>query len=149
MKPCHSGFNKKIKKHTKSFGINVSLLQLEKAIKLYRKKEFTQIRAFLLLILFASALLIQALHHHEPDAANYRHSAYEQTQSSTQFKAYKINCKLCEVLKQQGHDCTLTQPDVTVVKQEMASDFHFRYSRRHPVTYILSAANKGPPSFIA
>lgn len=124
-------------------------MQLEKALSLYRKKQFTSIKAFLLLILFTAAQLIQALHHHEQDASGYSNSRFEQVHSSAQFKTNKINCKLCEVLKQQAHHYTLPLPYTMVVKEEIALNFYFKYLRKHPVVYILSAANKGPPSLIA
>jgi len=122
---------------------------LDKAVNLYRKKRFTQIRAFLLLVLFTSALLIQALHYHEQDVTDSCKSKYEKVQASTQFKTNKVNCKLCEIVKHQSHHYTLPISNTTVVKREIPFNHHFRYFQKHPVAYILAAANKGPPSFIA
>lgn len=124
-------------------------MQLDKAVNLYRKKRFTQIGAFLLLVLFTSALLIQALHHHEQDIPDSCKSKSEKVQAPAQVKTNKANCKLCEIVKQQTHDYTFSLPNNFVVKAEMHVNRHFRYFQKHPVAYILAAANKGPPSFIA
>ena len=124
-------------------------MQLEKAVNLYRKKRFTQIGAFLLLVLFINALLIQALHHHEQDIPDSCKSRYEKVQASTQFKTNKVNCKLCEIVKHQSHHYTLPLPNAAVAKVEIPFNLHFRYFQKHSIAYILAAANKGPPSFIA
>ncbi|MFD2287646.1 hypothetical protein ACFSOV_16160 [Pedobacter petrophilus] len=117
--------------------------------KTYRQQVLTKIWAFLLLILFTNALLIQALHHHDQDASDLCKTKSEQVQSSSQFKVSKVNCKLCEVLKHQSHVYTLPTACETAFKLAKPADNQVGYLGKHPVAYILSAANKGPPSPIA
>lgn len=129
--------------------INVSLLQLKHSGKSYRKQILTQIWGLLLLVLFTSALFIQALHHHDQETSDHCKTKSEQVQSTTQLKASKVNCKLCEVLKHQSHTYTLPGNCETTLVVNEPSDYQFNYLGKHPVVYILSAANKGPPSVIA
>jgi hypothetical protein len=124
------------------------LLQLNHQSKRYRKQVFTKIWALLLLVLFTSALLIQALHNHDQDASDHCKIKSEQVQSSSQFKVSKVNCKLCEVLKHQSHIYTLPTISETAFKLAKPAHPQFGYLGKHPVAYILSAANKGPPSQI-
>ncbi|MFW0717854.1 hypothetical protein [Pedobacter sp. N23S346] len=124
-------------------------MQLKHSGKSYRKAVLTQIWAFLLLILFTNALLIQALHSHDQDPSDHCKSKSEQVQSITQFKVSKVNCKLCEVVKHQSHIYTLPSTCETTLVVNEPSEYQFSYLGKHPVAYILSAANKGPPSVIA
>jgi len=124
-------------------------LQLNHLNPKYRRQVWTQIWALLLLVLFTNALLIQALHNHDQEPSDHCKTKSEQVQSTTQLKVSKVNCKLCEVLKHQSHIYTLPTIEETVFKISKPADFQFGYLGKHPIAYILSAANKGPPSLIA
>ncbi|WP_316801087.1 hypothetical protein [Pedobacter frigidisoli] len=124
-------------------------MQLEAKNSKYNRQLFSQIWAFLLLILFSGALLIETLHHHEQDKLSHSQTKYDQIHQSLHVDATKVNCKLCEIIKHQFHFYTLLHPVVAVlaVPSPMAANFHYQFG--HSTAYRRSAANKGPPSKVA
>jgi hypothetical protein len=127
--------------------IGVPLPQLKSYNNLLRKQIISRVWAFLLLGLFVNALIIQGLHHHhsQDQFSSYK-SKIEKTHEGTQVHSAKINCKLCEVLKQQSHFYDLPAPVKPTLLLEESKDLTFGYLPQHSVAYIHSAANKGPPS---
>lgn len=125
--------------------LNVSLLQLEQVSAKYRKQIFSKVWAILLLAIFVNALLIEALHHHEPEISYEKHSVQN---ALKQLSAAKVKCKLCEVLKHQSHFYDL-QPAINVLSTSTKPKVKTAvYLLKHPVAYISSCANKGPPSLM-
>ena len=126
--------------------LNVSLLQLEYQRNRYRQHLLTQIWALLLLLIFASAMAIEGFHNHGHDQSDSCNVQVEKTKSATQLKIAKTNCKLCEIIKHRSHFYYLPPPLAVILPLEKPLERTFSYLEKHPVSYILSAANKGPPS---
>jgi hypothetical protein len=116
----------------------------------HQKQIVNRAWALLLLVLFVNALIIQGFHHHhteEPVSRQQNQSA--KNHEGTQVHSAKISCKLCEVIKHQSHFYDLPAPIRPVVAIEESIELPCRYMPQHPVAYIHSAANKGPPSLMA
>jgi hypothetical protein len=115
----------------------------------YRKEIFARIWAVLLLAVFLNATLIESLHHHGVEKTSCSKQSSGQSCSLKQLSSAKLKCKLCEVLKHRSHFFDLPAPiafALPVVKPKIKPCV---YLMRHSLTYILSCANKGPPSLMA
>jgi hypothetical protein len=97
--------------------------------------------------LFVNALIIQCLHHHYiQDQSSTTKSKTEKVRTGTQVHSAKISCKLCELIKRQSHFYDLPAPINPVLIFGASNTQTFCHLTQHPVAYIHSAANKGPPS---
>ena len=115
---------------------------------IYRKLLLTRIWAILLLILFSGSLLVEALHYHEQDSPAGIKSKTEKVSAGTHISAAKIHCKLRELIKNQSHSYSLPETVSIAVAIKVYQKSTFNYISGHSIVYILSAANKGPPSHI-
>lgn len=123
-------------------------MRLENRKLTYRRQLLTRIWAILLLILFSGGLLVEALHYHEQDSPAGIKSKTEQVSAGTKVSAAKIDCKLCELIKHQSHSYSLPEAVSSAVAIKVYQKSTFNYISGHSIAYILSAANKGPPSHI-
>ena len=123
-------------------------MRLENRKLTYRRLLLTRIWAMFLLILFSGGLLVEALHYHEQDSPAGIKSKTEKVSAGTHISAAKIHCKLCELIKHQFHSYSLPKAVSIAVAIKVYQKSTFNYIFGHSIVYILSAANKGPPSHI-
>ncbi|MCX2476512.1 hypothetical protein OQZ33_19415 [Pedobacter sp. MC2016-05] len=109
----------------------------------------SSVRAFLLLILFVGALLVQNLHHHEQEVPQLGVHNKEETSVSFKYSTAKASCKLCDLIKNQSQDFDSPNLPVLAAKTGKYPGHIFGYLFGHTANYILSAANKGPPALVA
>ena len=91
-------------------------------------------------------MLIEGLHSHEPETLLKKHGIEN---SSKQLTTLKLKCKLCEVLKHHNHFYdfpSLVNFSIKSIKPERKT---FAHILKHPTAYILTCANKGPPTLSA
>jgi hypothetical protein len=123
-----------------------NFVALNHSVYKYRREIFARIWAVLLLAIFLNATLIESLHHH--GAEKPAHSKVYSKHNTTLDSA-KLKCKLCEVLKHQSHFFDLPAPVTFTLISNKPGIKPCVYLMKHPVAYILSCANKGPPSLMA
>ena len=125
------------------------MLQLAISSITYHQFFQPQVRAFLLLILFVGALVLQGFHHHEQEFPDQNVHNQEKTSVLLKYSTAKASCKLCELIKNQSHD--FDSPNLPILAAKIAKypDGIFGYLFGHTANYILSAANKGPPALVA
>ncbi|MDQ0638252.1 hypothetical protein QF042_001817 [Pedobacter sp. W3I1] len=114
----------------------------------YRREIFARIWAVLLLAIFLNATLIESLHHHGTEKTSYSKQSSGQTHPLKQLDSAKLKCKLCEVLKHRSHFFDLPAPTAFTLPLVKPAIKPCSYLMRHAVAYILSCANKGPPSLM-
>jgi hypothetical protein len=125
--------------------LNVPLLQLIERKNLYRKPFLSRLLAFLLLGIFFNALMIQALHHHEPNQLTQHEHALKSVHDLHQLDVSRTNCKLCEVVKNQSQFYELPETFTTLLFIYHLKEQVYTNIPQHPVRYVLVASNKGPP----
>jgi hypothetical protein len=113
--------------------------------KAYRKIS-PKIWAIMLLAIFVNAMLMEGLHHHANSGCK---SNIEKVHAENQLDTAKLKCKICEVLKNHSHFFDVPPPVTFIVYSDITVSVSFVYIDKHPDAYILSAANKGPPSLSA
>lgn len=115
----------------------------------YRREFFARIWAVLLLAVFLNATLIESLHHHGVEKTVYSKQGSDRSHADQQLGSAKLKCKLCEVLKHRSHFFELPAPVAVYLPITKPSVKTCVYLIKHPIAYILSCANKGPPSLVA
>ncbi|MGM9478749.1 hypothetical protein ACS5PU_20160 [Pedobacter sp. GSP4] len=114
----------------------------------YRSEIFARLWAILLLAVFLNAMLIESLHHHEAEKTTYSKQGFKQ-KDVQQLNTAKLKCKLCEVVKHRSHFFELPIPTLSLLPLNEVGSNRAVYLMGHPIAYILSCANKGPPSLVA
>jgi hypothetical protein len=112
----------------------------------YCREIFTRIWAVLVLAVFLNASLIESLHHHRAKEITHHNS---NSKYNTQFGSAKLKCKLCEVLKHQSLLFYLPAAMALLLPLNKPGGKPCVYLIKHPVAYILSYTNKGPPGLTA
>jgi len=115
----------------------------------YRSKIFSRIWATLLLVIFVNAILIESLHHHGVEKSTTENQCINGGRLVKQLTAAKVKCKLCEVLKHQSHFFNLPAPIALALPAAKPAVKIHSYLLKHPVAFILSCSNKGPPNLVA
>ncbi|MBB6237451.1 hypothetical protein HDC90_002073 [Pedobacter sp. AK013] len=114
----------------------------------YRREIFARIWAVLLLAVFLNATLIESLHHHGAEKTSYSKQS-SLAYPLKQLGSAKLKCKLCEVLKHRSHFFDVPAPTAFALPLVKPTLKPCIYLMRHAVAYLLSCANKGPPSLMA
>lgn len=91
---------------------------------------------------------MECVHHHQDAYTNCKPNT-EKVHTENQLDAAKLKCKLCDVLKNQSHFYDVSAAFTFVLYADDTIEKSFVYIDKHPVAFILSAANKGPPILTA
>ncbi|MEV4883963.1 hypothetical protein MRBLMN1_002474 [Chitinophaga ginsengisegetis] len=113
----------------------------------YRLQLLSRTGAIFLLLIFLSAPMIEAFHHHHCNPGTELLLKKHTDTGDHQFNTIHAKCKLCDLIKHQSHHFLPTQLPhlvfISPVKKTTASLFRVQAY----AGYLLSCTNKGPPAF--
>lgn len=113
----------------------------------YRLQLLSRIGAIFLLLVFLSAPLIEAFHHHHCTAGTELIVKKHTPTGDQQFHTVHVKCKLCDLIKHQSHHFLPTQLPPLVFISPVTKTTVSLFRVQAYSGYLLSCTNKGPPAF--